>query len=176
MKKGYSRLSKEEREKTEQSLSNDDKDTMDDIGSWSVHDIELCISFLEKLPVDESKFIRWARKTLRISIRLFMRLTEVRDEFATLVKRPAKDCSSAPDYCDNGYSTMEEKKLIPRLRSRIQQLLALWDTDTELKNVLLREEYSIFQLVQLLNRETAVLRKMSAVNFRTELEKALGIR
>ncbi|KAL7576260.1 hypothetical protein ACA910_018089 [Epithemia clementina (nom. ined.)] len=209
VRKGYSRLSKAELAKAEQNINDDDKNTLEDIGSWSVRDIELCLLFLERklscLENDGSLDSVVARKALLISIRLYMRLEDVWNEFESLPEPPKSASSSkvaaiareaAPpsnvaahaesstssstasafaDYCDNGFSSMYNKRLIPRFRECIKKLLNFWTSDVELKNMLLRESYSAFYIIKLLNCETMVLRRMSSILFRAELEKNLGI-
>ena len=173
VKKGYSRLSKKEREKHERMMSDDHKNTLDDIGSWSVQDIVLCLSFLEKRLEESAPTLGQVKfKALVISLRLYLRLVDVQKEFGL---GGGEGDSSLSSVCDNGYSSMEEQQTIPRMRTCLSQLIDLWTNDAQLKNDLLRENYSAFLLVKLLDSDTSMLRKRSAASIRTQLKQALGI-
>lgn len=221
VRKGYSRLPASERANLHRTIEDDDKESLQDIGSWSVKDIELCIIFLEtRLPLDcyslnssiASRNI--AKRTLLISIRLLMRLQEVREEFAALQdsRRVASSSAAAAtsvgtaaaaaasplastvasfsattlsaaaevvmgeDCCDNGYSSMEEDRLIPRLRACLRQLLDSFSNGSALKNALLSENHAAFYIAKLLGCDSSTaVKRLSVVRFQTSLSQALGI-
>lgn len=167
VRKGYSRLPAAMRERAEKSEEANCREILKDVGSWSVRDIELCVSFLERLNLDLLPSPSYAG-TFTISIRLYLHLLDVSHAFSSVPLSSPSDL-----ICDNGFSSMEEKKVIARSKECIKNLLWLWKDDIQLKTALLKVDYVAFYIGLFIDTDPTLMAQMDGTSLRLKIQDKL---
>eukprot|EP00522_Entomoneis_paludosa_P015543 CAMPEP_0172447372 /NCGR_PEP_ID=MMETSP1065-20121228/6691_1 /TAXON_ID=265537 /ORGANISM="Amphiprora paludosa, Strain CCMP125" /LENGTH=994 /DNA_ID=CAMNT_0013198659 /DNA_START=55 /DNA_END=3039 /DNA_ORIENTATION=+ len=171
VRKGYSRLPDAERELEEQKIENDDHETMNDIEQWSVDDVEKAMAYIDNLPFSDRPPKTPATRAIILSVRLYQRLVAVKREFASFDPQKASE-----GFCDNGWTTMEKKQLVPKVKSLFSKLLGLWrSSDQQLKSAFTSDDNSLFYIGQLINRNTNDMKSMTGASLRQAIEQAMGM-
>jgi hypothetical protein len=133
VRKGYSRLTKKQREEIIQSLNDDDLITLSDWSRYSVNDIEQVLRFLESLvesnwrPPEQS-----LKRALTASLVLRKRVRDVIEDFKGLEGRVFSE-----GICDNGYSSMAVNKVGQRSQATVRKLCGKFEDEDNLKDSIL---------------------------------------
>ena len=150
----------------EQSILNDDSETLSDINGWSVVDVEESVAFLASLQFKQSSDS--AGRALLVATLLLRRLFVVQKEFSKLSRTKL----AAPDsYCDNGYSTMDETKIVERAIAVVLQLLRLWDNKEEaLEQFFWSSEAFVYYLAKAVATSMATVKKLNGGEMQKKIQ------
>lgn len=165
VRKQYSRLNDLERLKVEDSIRLDDSETLSDINEWSVLEVDESIVFLTNLKFTQPSLA--AGRSLIAATLLLHRLFEVQKEIG---KMSQADLAAA-SYCDNGYSTMGDKKIVKRAINVVLQLLGLYDNeDKMLEDFFRSNEVFVYYLAKAVETPAMTAKKLNGGTIRKKIQ------
>lgn len=119
VKNGYSRLSQAALKKEKASLISSDADAAAKFSEYSAATVHDVLHFLEKLFIPK---VRWNKDKLQraliLSVLILCRVKSIQKEF--------QDFDTENElFCNNGYTTMDEKKTEFRAKTFVREMIAL---------------------------------------------------
>jgi hypothetical protein len=166
VRKQYSRLDDSERHKVEDSIRLDDSETLSDINEWSVAEVEENVVFLNSLKFTQPSIA--AGRSLIAATMLLHRLNEVQKEFS---KMSQAELAAVDSYCDHGFSTMDEKKVVERATAVVLQLLGLWDNeDVKLEEFFRSSDDFVYYLAKAVEIPAATAKQLNGGAIRKKIQ------
>jgi hypothetical protein len=178
VRKGYSRLRKKgELDSMKRSLAADDSDVVKEIKAYSADDVDKSIEFLECLYNNEKNVIRdedldKVARSLVLTILLLLRVQAILKEFEGV------ELDDDHSFCDNGYSSLEEKQTVERAKKLATKLCNVWHSSKALRNIMLSEEMYLMALVSVSAmkcEDPKALKALSADDFRKRIYSILRV-
>lgn len=141
------------------------QNTLRDIFQWSIDEIDKCIQYLLARRILEAN--QPANRSLIAAIAFYLSLKERADKFEKI---------EDDEFCDNGWSTLAEKELIPKCRNLVGRLMGLWEFNLGgFSKDILADDASFFMVGRLLNLEKKALEAMHGQELRRRIGKEMGI-
>lgn len=152
IRKGYSRLSKEEQEQSMAHMSDDviEMELFKEIKIITAREVEDSTDFLERIfsHTPNNWPLEKVRRALIIAILLKARLQDIRRDFDN-VELDIESNGNA-SFCDNGYTSLGRKKTFSRVKKLVLHLCNLFPNDKVFRTMMLKEELGRAVLTEVL--------------------------
>ena len=122
VRKGYPRVKGKELKLLQSKVDSALDNYLEDVSHWSVDKVSNCIGYAEMLLEKPMKCIPFRAKFLVFSVALIVRLRDIVKEMSEV------NVLDQDSFNDNGYTTMDEDDLIPRLHDVLNGTSELWDS------------------------------------------------